>query len=97
MNNTILRKSLTAESGLAKGCLICGESVVVKDLFRINEPVICDKCKAAVMKIREEAECYDCKNCGNRNSDGCCKYSRVCVAESKNGIICSRPSHWKDK
>ena len=40
---------------IAKGCLICGEGVAI-NYYMGNESVICDKCKAAVMKVREEME-----------------------------------------
>ena len=35
-------------------CLICGEEVVM--LHKNDAPKICDKCKSAVMKMREEME-----------------------------------------
>ena len=54
MNGTKL-KFLEESYGIAKGCLICGEGVPI-DILRANESVICDKCKAAVMKLREEME-----------------------------------------
>lgn len=59
MSNTIdLLKygSGIAVGKLAKGCLICGESVEIRDIFCAHEPVVCDKCKAAVMKIRNNEE-----------------------------------------
>ena len=39
---------------LAVKCLICGESIPTGSLRETVK--ICDKCKAAVMKVREEME-----------------------------------------
>lgn len=38
-------------------CLICGEGVDTDDYYR---PMICDKCKEAVMKIRADLERDPC-------------------------------------
>ena len=43
------------QTRIAKGCLICGEGVAI-NYYMGNESVICDKCKAALMKVREEIE-----------------------------------------
>ena len=38
-------------------CLICGETALVLDGIHSNiSPIVCDKCKAAVMKVRKEME-----------------------------------------
>lgn len=42
------------EIAIAKPCLICGDTIGVKSVYAAD--VICDKCKAAVMKVREEIE-----------------------------------------
>lgn len=42
------------EVALATHCLICGESVPASSINYV--PKVCDKCKAAVMKIRKESE-----------------------------------------
>lgn len=56
MSETITMKiSNEWYSGIGKGCLICGEGVEIKP-HQIHEPIICDKCKAAVMKVRSELE-----------------------------------------
>lgn len=40
---------------LAIGCLICGESVPITYLELYNNiPKVCDKCKQAVIKMREK-------------------------------------------
>lgn len=41
-------------SKIATACLICGGAVPV--WFHCDTPKICDKCKAAVMKVRAEIE-----------------------------------------
>ena len=41
-------------SGLATYCLICEESVAVYSIH--DAPKICDKCKAVVLKLREQEE-----------------------------------------
>lgn len=50
-----IRHLQETQTGIAKGCLICGEGVAI-NYYMGNESVICDKCKAAVMKVREEIE-----------------------------------------
>lgn len=35
-------------------CLICGEDIICEGIA--YTPMICDKCKAAVMKVRKESE-----------------------------------------
>ena len=50
-----LQETQTKIFKIAKGCLICGEGVAI-NYYMGNESVICDKCKAAVMKVREEIE-----------------------------------------
>ena len=50
-----LQETKTEIVKIAKGCLICGEGVAI-NYYMGNESVICDKCKAAVMKVREEIE-----------------------------------------
>ena len=36
-------------------CLICGEIVKISNLYE-RQPKICDKCKAAVMAMREKMD-----------------------------------------
>lgn len=49
-----LRKIIEAvETHLGTPCMVCGESVPI---FNPREaPKICDKCKAAIMKMREDS------------------------------------------
>ena len=42
--------------GYATCCLICGEVVATVPYLEISQPRVCDKCKAAVMKAREQYE-----------------------------------------
>lgn len=37
-------------------CLICGERISIETMYWGLEIRICDKCKAAVMKVRAEIE-----------------------------------------
>lgn len=46
------------EPQYATDCLICGEDVPVHD-FDLGHPKICEKCKAAVMKMREQMDAND--------------------------------------
>lgn len=48
-------KIKTTENHLATPCLICGESVELTEYETMGKNIfkICDKCKNAVMKIRE--------------------------------------------
>lgn len=45
------------EPTIESECLICGEGVPTGDAYR---PAICEKCKAAVMKVREDLERDPC-------------------------------------
>ncbi len=47
-------KEVKEEDILATYCLICGESVPVYSIH--DAPKICDKCKAVVMRLREQEE-----------------------------------------
>ena len=56
MSETITMKiPVESHSRFGKGCLICGEPVEI-NILQINESFVCDKCKAAVMKVRAELE-----------------------------------------
>lgn len=45
-------KERSVEALLATSCLICDEDIPVHD-FDLGKVKICEKCKAAVMKMRE--------------------------------------------
>ena len=40
--------------GIGTSCLVCGELVTISHINDV--PKICDKCKQAIMKMREEME-----------------------------------------
>ena len=44
----------TASVKIGKACMICGSSVTIA--FPTSESVVCDKCKAAILKVRKEME-----------------------------------------
>lgn len=50
----VREKMINPLGGIATNCLICGEGVAMKNIN--DTPKICDKCKAAVMKVRKESE-----------------------------------------
>ena len=45
---------IIAKSSIGTPCLICGETVVIQ--YYCDVPKICDKCKAAVMVMREQMD-----------------------------------------
>lgn len=55
--NTIGNDLIEATCQIAAPCLICGEDVPIG--FPERVPVVCDKCKDAVMKIRKMIEVVD--------------------------------------
>lgn len=52
----VIRESEISTIEYAVCCLICGETVETVPYLEMSRPCICDKCKAAVMKVREQYE-----------------------------------------
>lgn len=52
---------LPAEPQYTTSCLICGEAIPIWD-FGGSPIKICEECKAAVMKMREQMEATDAGN-----------------------------------
>ena len=50
--NFVSMKIEAVQNNIGTPCLICGEAVPV--LYNCYSPKICEKCKAAVMKAREQ-------------------------------------------
>ena len=51
-NGHVEAKMKPVEPRFATSCLICGEDILVLD-FELDQPKICEKCKAAVMHMRK--------------------------------------------
>lgn len=51
-NDSVSVKIEAVQSEIVTPCLICGEGIPVFGSFYV--PKICEKCKAAVMKVREQ-------------------------------------------
>lgn len=52
VNSSFIRKAVFEQPECATPCLICDEAIPVP--FGHHYPQICGKCKAAVMKVREQ-------------------------------------------
>lgn len=52
IDRSFIRKEVIVQAQYATPCLICGEDIPVP--FGHHYPQICGKCKAAVMKVREQ-------------------------------------------